>query len=287
MGKRSKTTRRRRSIKPVHETHAVAREPAQGNRRNHTLDALRGLAIVLMVIDHAVFLFFDAPIDPGGIRIVTRLSMPLFCVLAGYFVDQHYGRFVKTQKEKGGPKEGGRWLPHMKWERVLQIALASFLVNLLYVPVVGGKLEILASMLICFVAFGLLGRWFSVLLFAFLIFPYDSTAAFLDFAISSVATCMAAGVILSACPQRWLGLAASLGVGLISGIGLAWGGTWEWVGPPTVYVLIALPLATILVMLAERFPGPRIPVLCELGRRPLTAYVAQYWLLILFSELLR
>lgn len=45
------------------------------------LDALRGLAIVLMMVDH-VALVYGAPF---GVReIITRLAMPLFMLLAGY-----------------------------------------------------------------------------------------------------------------------------------------------------------------------------------------------------------
>lgn len=51
----------------------------QVNRRNHSIDALRGFAVVLMIIDHVVVVF--APHFWPGRLTVTRLAMPIFVVL--------------------------------------------------------------------------------------------------------------------------------------------------------------------------------------------------------------
>jgi uncharacterized membrane protein YcfT len=64
--------------------------PAQQRRRDKGLDALRGLAIVLMIVDHVLV----AQMYVNGwssaaewTRLtVTRLSMPLFMIVSGYFM---------------------------------------------------------------------------------------------------------------------------------------------------------------------------------------------------------
>lgn len=49
-------------------------------------DVLRGLAIALMVLDHVVALY-----DPASLlRLPTRLAMPLFMVLAGFYLSPRF-----------------------------------------------------------------------------------------------------------------------------------------------------------------------------------------------------
>ncbi len=72
--RQSQTTRQR-----------LDRSTSRGNRLRG-LDAVRGLAIVLMIVDHVAGILFDLPIEVDNVRMLTRLSMPLFSVLMGYFL---------------------------------------------------------------------------------------------------------------------------------------------------------------------------------------------------------
>ncbi len=68
--------------------------------RDDRLDALRGLALVLMFLDHAlvVLIAADGPHWLTYIRgSITRLSLPLFMVTSGFLMNQHRG-FSKRRR---------------------------------------------------------------------------------------------------------------------------------------------------------------------------------------------
>lgn len=214
--------------------------------RNGCLDSLRGLAIVLMVIDHVAFLFFDSPIAVDSIRFPTRLSMPLFAVLMGYF--------LTARGEKG-------------WSRLLQVAAATVAINIVYYELYQ-QLEILASLLACTILFLGIGRWFAILALAVFVYPLDPTTTLFNFPMSVVACCVAQGVIL-----RWQGWQIAMATSLFALAGL-----WL-VEPPSSYLLYFLPVATLLVAVGERYRELAVPWVSGIGRYPLTAYLAQYFIL--------
>ena len=79
MGK--KTSGKKKKQKLWKAKSATAFEAASS--RNYCLDSLRGLAIVLMIVDHVAGILYGQNIGESWIRFATRLSMPLFCVLTG------------------------------------------------------------------------------------------------------------------------------------------------------------------------------------------------------------
>lgn len=60
--------------------------------RNHSIDLLRGFAVLLMVLDHVIVVL---DLDPF-LRNFTRLALPLFMVLAGFLSS---GRFTTRYKQ--------------------------------------------------------------------------------------------------------------------------------------------------------------------------------------------
>jgi len=92
------------------ENHAA---PAHGTMRKRQLDALRGVAILLMLLGHSIVVAqhtANAPDWLSWIRLtITRLSMPLFMMVSGFAI----------------ARRGG-----VKWSRVGQIALAAVWINL-------------------------------------------------------------------------------------------------------------------------------------------------------------
>ena len=240
---------------------AAAAAPAQAPERNACLDSLRGLAISLMIVDHIAWLFFSQPIEPNSIRMLTRLSMPLFCVLTGFFVLRRRST---------------------NWERLFQVALAAAAVNLAYFTLYG-KVEILAALLLCYLAIAGIGSWFLLGSVAFLLYPLDVTSSFFDFPMSVVATCVAVGGV-----QRRIGWPAAMVLSVLIATGLMFdrffSDGFRWVAAPTVYVLLMLPLAVTLTGAGQFRPHWRVPGLEWIGRYPLSIYVGQYLLLLLLAN---
>jgi surface polysaccharide O-acyltransferase-like enzyme len=217
------------------------------------LDTLRGLAIVLMVVDHVADFWFGIPIAGSPIRFVTRMAMPLFCVLMGYFF-QPSNRF--------------------RFKRLGQIALASLLANAVFWPYYH-RIEILGCLLLAYLTFLASGRFFQLFVFAILLYPLDNSTALLDFPISIVLSFVAQGMVL-----RHLGIVPALVTGTLLSSGALW---IREIDPRSVNYLLCFFVmpAILLVDLGQAFPRKRIPGLDFLGRHPLAAYLTQYYTITL------
>lgn len=265
--------RKKRTARP----RRTEREPSSGRQRIQSLDLLRGVAIVLMIVDHVAYYLFQQNIEPGSVRLWTRLSMPLFCVLAGFLASAKWGD-NKTLELR---------LKATNWRRLAEVAVAMLVVNLLYYPT-SGKLEILASLLISYLLAILAGTHFKWACLAFLVFPFDMTARVLDFPLSVVATCFATGVLLASyrleqSSRYSLGISAGIAAGLLLLSGFQ--GGHVLVTTPSVYVLLFLPFAVALtyaglVWRNWRLPFDGFPLLNWVGRYPLIVYTLQYVVLL-------
>ncbi len=211
--------------------------------RLRSLDALRGLAILLMIVDHVAFMFFDANIEPTNIRFLTRLSMPLFCVLMGYFLNAS---------------------SEVNWSRFYQLCLAALAINLVYFTYYR-QVEILASLLVCYGLFVVVRRhlvWFFPLA---LLYPLDPSVTLFNFPLSIVVSCVAQGMILR---QHGWRVATASGTMLLAAVLL--------VPAPSLYLLFFILPATWLVAWGIQHPARGLRVVDTLGRYPLTAYLSQY-----------
>lgn len=247
------------------------------------LDALRGLAIVLMLVDHAVAMWIRIPIELNNVRFVTRLAMPLFAVLLGYFLS------------------GDRVF---RWRRWGEIAFAGLLVNLIYWPE-NRELEILASLLIAAILGTVLGRFAPLMLILFLAYAVDPIAVWFDYQLSLVLPLVALGITV-----RRLGPAAGLLVSAVLVV-MTLSGRWIGVTDTHRFAVWMTPAATLLLAAAARWPDglspqqstgsawasaltlPTRPLawlgrrLAWLGRRPLTVYVVHFYLFAMVAEIIR
>lgn len=232
-------------------------EPRQAKSpRQPALDALRGLAILLMIVDHAAYYLWDVPLAPHTLRIVTRLSMPLFCGLMGYFL-------------------AGR--TNINWDRFYQLCLAVITINLAFFSI-HHKLEILASLLIVYVLFMVCRNWLAFAVVAVYLAPWDPTLAWFDYPLPIVIACVAQGMML-----RRFGSIAALASGLLITLAAL------VVPAPSVYVLFYVIPATGLIAWAAARPDlaqARQPLawLSFLGRYPLTSYLVQYFILFALAH---
>tara|TARA_R110002049_G_scaffold2750_2_gene21427 strand:+ start:196066 stop:196863 length:798 start_codon:yes stop_codon:yes gene_type:complete len=242
--------------KPAHLKDSTGQSAAP---RNACLDTLRGLAIVLMVIDHVADLLLDISIRDSNVRLGTRLAMPLFCVLMGYF--------LKIESRH-------------RFRRLLEVIAASALANLVFYPRYG-VLEILASLVVAALLFKATGRWFVLMVLALFLYPWDPLAAWFDFPPTIVISFVAQGMIL-----RRLGIKAALASGILLSSGAIWMYQMNPLGVNYKLCLFILP-ATLLLYLGDRLPEKRIATLQWIGKYPLTIYVAQYYAISLAAELLQ
>ena len=227
------------------------RKAKPARTRNAALDSLRGLAIVLMIIDHAAGILLNVSIDYDTVRFWTRLSMPLFCVLMGFFL-------VKK--------------PHFPDQRFFEIVLAALLINVLYLPLYR-EVEILGSLSVAYLLFQWLPRWFPYLVGAAVLVNLDLTRIVFDYPLTIACSFVAQGVIL-----RRFGGNVAFWTGVFLSTGIAWFG---WQKPSDVTHLLCyfiLP-ATGLVHWGSLRPQQSIPFLAWLGRYPLTTYLTQYYIL--------
>ncbi|MEM1071058.1 MAG: TraX family protein [Planctomycetota bacterium] len=233
-------------------------EQAKGPR-NHTLDSLRGLAIALMIVDHVVGIVIGLSIQDSIIRFCTRLAMPLFCVLMGYFL-----------------REDRRF----EWHRPAQILAAAFAVNMLFFPYYG-TIEILGTLLLAYLAFVAAGRHFPWFVLVIAFYRFDPLRSFFDYPPTMVIAFVAQGAML-----RRHGLVPAL----VSGMWLSSGAVWIHALEPNFVnhrlCLFILP-ATLLVYLGQRFPTVKSPGFDWLGRHPLAVYVVQYYLVFLAARIVQ
>lgn len=269
-----------------------------------------------MVLDHFCYFFTEDPrIAPDTIRILTRISMPLFCILAGYFAfqprslrrnrddgvtspssNQDAARSDSSSTQSPSPLSrvvGLAWFPK-PWRRIMQVTLACVVLNFILLQNMGGKLEILASILVgyamlkacCSSRLPPIGAVVAVaaLSLSWGLFPWDLSRAWFDYPLTVVVSSMAAGALM-----RWSQIAA-LGVATATALVLlsirTFSGEHQLVTAPSVYVLIAQALAAGLVVAAIRLPGLRVPGLTWAGKFPLAIYVAHYLVFYGVSQML-
>ena len=231
------------------------------------MDSLRGLAIVLMVIDHAAGLIGSWSITDSSVRTAMRLSMPLFAVLMGYFL-----------------RPNASWIPEggLRRSRLAQIGLAAVLVNLVFYPMYG-CVDILCSLFLVAIMARVAGRVFPVLVVAALAYPIDPTdgwptAGWMDFPLTIVLAFVALGN-LYATAGRTVALIAAAALTLFYPVAAS--ATPGSVSP--LLFLFVFP-ACVLLVIAERFPRASIPGLETCGRNPLKAYVIQYYVIVAIAN---
>ena len=239
------------SVAPVTTDKAAAdKSPIEKLPRNRLLDSLRGLAIVLMVIDHAAGILFQQPLSEWNIRFATRLSMPLFCVLMGYFLKQ---------------------TKPFRWQRVIEVAVACILVNVVFQPFYG-KIEILGCLLIAYLLFQALGRYYYPFVLAILFYTIVPDGQWFDFPVTLTVSFVAIGVILR---QFGIGPAAACAAAISCGAFAI--REFQPSGVNHLLCYFVLP-ATLLVYAGTKRPNWSVPGLDLIGRYPLTCYVVQYYM---------
>lgn len=224
------------------------------------MDTLRGLAIVLMIVDHAVDLLLGQSISDSPIRFATRLAMPLFCVLMGYFLPN-----------------AATWRPR----RFAEIAATAVIVNLIFYPTYG-CVDILFSLLIAGAIGVASGRYFPFFILATILYPVDPTDGWpnggpMDFPLSIVVSFVALGSLQA----RYGGKPACLAAAALMACYFPATSLTPGSVSPLLF-LFALP-ATLLVWAAERYPTVNVPGLNWLGQNPLKSYAAQYYLIFALS----
>lgn len=229
-------------------------------RRNATIDSLRGLAILLMIVDHVCAILFNLDPNFESIRFATRFAMPMFAILMGYLLEA-----------------SGRWNP----TRHAQLALAALASNAVYWPLYGyQEFEILASLLFAYSLYQLMPRWFVGGLALVLVAPIDPTQAFLNYRLSIVVSFVALGVLLRR--QGWL---SGLGAAVLITVAGFWIG---WLAPhdPSRLLFWFVVPVVFLIGGSRRFPDIGVYGLQQLGRYPLTAYLAQFAVIFTIAYLI-
>jgi uncharacterized membrane protein len=217
--------------------------------RNATLDSLRGIAIFLMVVDHIANFWFETRIEWDSIRLPTRLSMPLFAILMGYFISTN------------------RPFP---WRRMFQVAAVSGIVNVFFYPLYE-RVEILASLLVCYVLVFSTSKYASLLTLALFLLPWDPSAQVFDYPLTLVAGCVAQGQVL-----RHYGWKIALVVSVILCFSAI------YIDPVAKMTVLMIPVATGLIIWAIRYPNKDVPGLSLMGRYPLAMYLAHYLMVLWF-----
>ncbi|MEM6779448.1 MAG: acyltransferase family protein [Planctomycetota bacterium] len=229
----------------------LADDAAELPQRNAAVDTLRGLAVVLMVIDHIAAYWFDVRIEIASIRFATRLSMPLFCVLLGYFIPSNW---------------------EFRFKRYGQIFAAGIMANAIYWPL-NHEFEILASLLAAGLVGTSLGPAAPIMMLSILAYPTDPLASWLDYQLTLVFPLVAQGIIL-----RRIGWKAAAVAGLVLLV-MTLSGRWIQVTDTHRFVVWYLIPATVLLAMAQRWPDWQIRWLAWMGRHPLTIYVLHFYII--------
>ena len=288
MGKKSSGKKKKQNLRKAKS--ATTFEAAAS--RNHGLDSLRGLAIVLMIVDHVAGILYGQNIGESWIRFVTRLSMPLFCLLTGYFVGGRVLALASSAKVKNAQsskepiKQVAYWQT-VPWNRLGHVALAAAVLNYAYYQIYG-QLEILCSLLVCYFLMYGLRSFFAISLLGFLLFqvesqqlvsPENGSRLLFDYPVSVVVSCAAVGFVVG----RWDSKLAVLPAFAIPIVARQSWGDGMIVTLPSIYVLYFLVPAVVLLEASRCFPKCQMPFLAWIGRYPLRIYVAQYLIILLFA----
>ncbi len=244
--------------------------PKTLDNRNAALHSLRGLAILLMTVDHACGILGSVKIAPDTIRFATRLSLPLFAVLMGFLFaassrSATTNESGETRDDSPTRRQLGRWT---------QIAAAAVVANLMTYAQLG-KLEILASFYIVYGLYLLLGQRLQWLLIALPFFQFDPSIPYFDYSLLLVASLVACGIVLGRSGLQ-VALPVSLAMVAVS---------LPLIPAPSGYVVWFLPLAVLMVSGANQWRELQHPWLAKLGRFPLTAYLIQYAAIMLIKIL--
>jgi uncharacterized membrane protein len=209
--------------------------------RMESMDALRGLAIIIMFFDHVLFFSPNSSFDPFSPRFFTRIAEPIFAVLVGYFL---IGREDKRL-----------------FSRLLEILAVAFLVNIFFYMLLG-KLDILISLALSYLAYFALKDKIVLLVPAFVLFSLDPTTQLLDYPLSLVLSQVALG--------------AAIRKGLSPLLLFAFLLAPLFVPAPYSYTALFTVAAGCLVLLAQKFKDIKMPVASQIGKRPLLYYMVQY-----------
>lgn len=209
--------------------------------RMESMDALRGLAIIIMFFDHVLFFGPNSSFDPFSPRFFTRIAEPIFAVLVGYFL---IGREDKRL-----------------FSRLLEILAVAFFVNIFFYMLLG-KLDILISLALSYLAYFALKDKIVLLIPAFVLFSIDPTRQLLDYPLSLVLSQVALGAAMRKGLSPLLPL-----VMLLAPL---------FVPAPYSYAALFTAVAGFLVLLAQKFKDIKIPIASQIGKKPLLYYMAQY-----------
>ncbi|MCX6773931.1 MAG: hypothetical protein NTY68_02945 [Candidatus Micrarchaeota archaeon] len=218
-----------------------------------SMDVVRGFAILVMFVDHILFLLGYSSFSMFDPRFFTRIAEPLFAVLFGYFL---FGRKDESLVS-----------------RFFEITIAAVFINAIVFPLMG-DLEILASFALSFIIYIMIRERIIFLLPLALIFNIDPTAAFLQYPMS---------LVLS---QVALGFGMRKGVSPL--VSLIFAGMFFFVIPNYQYTFLFTALACAILLVAEKNKGFSIPIIEYIGQRPLFFYILQYlvalFLIIIFAK---
>ena len=246
---------------PLHEPSKRVR-PLYG--RLAWLDELRLVAIVLMVVDHALFFFARDEEWAGLVRLLlTRCAEPLFVFVLTYLA-------IYLQRS-------------MKLSRWLQIAAVSVITSAVLSQAVGFwvadvlvSIALAVPMLMVPIGGSIPVRWFNlVLLYASAMLataPVQVAGIHLDYSPVLIVHQIALTRLFAYDPKRWI-VHATIATALAGGASLC---MWDWLGiEPTAAVFTVLfghPLAALVVAVIRRQGQVFSTPLTRLARMPLRIY---------------
>jgi len=210
------------------------------------LDFLRGVAIIIMFIDHLTIYTTFEQIAPFNVRFFTRLAAPLFAIIFGYFL-------ARPKMDVLG--------------RMLTLLPAVFIVNIFFWPVLS-VLDILASFTLALVAYLAFSEYgvIAISLIFMLMGGADPTMNFLDYPLFVFLPLVSIGLLLKKDKNASLFALAAF---------LAAAALLNFPAPYNYTAYFALP-AYALVVVFEGRKNFKMPFLNFVGARPVVSYVAQF-----------